>query len=180
MNEIPSHHKALDAVNQKPRFFRPSIQNALGALLVVLVTTSFTVILGLRDSTRDNARDLHQHVNSAHAKHPVEWKEFDDLRDQFTAHAIDGKRKHALIDQSFQHEHEAIAELKAFMNKGGRFTRDDGDRLEARLRRVEEQLRRCRCGVGEPWSLPPYQRNEEVPGLRGDHSNPVVRQRASD
>lgn len=37
---------------------------------------------------------------------------------------------------------QQVADIRAQMNLGGRFTRADGDRLDARLRRLEERLDR--------------------------------------
>ncbi len=144
MNE-EQNRRALDAVNGKSRPLRPSLQNALGALVVVLVTTSAGLVVSNRDTTRDNSRAIATHKEAAHAKHPVEWEQFDALRDAFREHEIDGKRKHALIDRELQHEHEALDELKRFMNEGGRFTSDQGAALEARIRQLETQIIKCRC-----------------------------------
>lgn len=145
MNESRDH-AALDAVNdKKTRFFRPSIQNALGAFMVMLVTTSAGVVLFVRDNTRDNTRAIEEHIKTPHASQVVEWKEFDALRDQFTSHSIDGKRKHALIDQAIKHERALSKDLTKFIGTGGHFNKQGLRRLQSQVAELEKRIWSCGC-----------------------------------
>lgn len=133
--------RALDAVNGKrPRFLRPSLQNALGALLVVLVTTSVGVVFTFWDNLRTLSELLARHLDYPHATQVVEWKEFDALRDQFELHENDGIRKHQMLNYQVQQMQRNVDELLEFKNAGDRFTREDGDRLEAELSRLRMRL----------------------------------------
>ena len=153
VNESSSNDRALDAVNRRRTgFFRPSLQNALGAFMVVLVTTSAGVVLNLRDIARGNAEQIEDHMQTAHAKHPVEREEVLALREQFNIHESKGKYKHAIIDKALEHEHEAIKKMQEFMDYGGRFSQEDAKemremdrRLERRIQVLEISLQACGC-----------------------------------
>ena len=116
--------RALAAVNERRKgFFRPSIQKALGALVVVLVTTSVGLVFTLRDLARSNAELIEDHDAKAHAEYPVEFKEFASLKERFNIHEREGQHKHAAIDKALAQDHETLRRMEEFMRKGGRYTR---------------------------------------------------------
>ena len=120
-------------------------QAIIGPLLVVLVTASFGLVVSLRDTTRDNTKAIEGHKKEAHAKHPVEWEELAKLRSEFNTHVAEGKYKHNIIDKALQHEHEEIEKMREFMQKGGRFTKQDGDEIRKRIAALERRMWSCGC-----------------------------------
>lgn len=121
MTNDPQIDRALGAVNGggKGINFPRIIQNTVGALVVAS-------ILGLARCAIDIG------------------ERFDALKHSYSIHVNDGLRKHALLERDMKSLSEMLytydedlAGLLDFKTAGERFTRQDGERLELRMRHIE-------------------------------------------